>query len=81
MADALTPSVGGAVGGTVAIGGEVGAIRQRDEHGMVSAEWAVGLIAAIAVAGVLLAVVTNGAVKSALLNFILLVIRAFAGGL
>ena len=54
---------------------------RRDEQGMVSAEWAVGLIAAIAVAGVLLAVVTDGSVKAALLRFILLVIRAFAGDL
>jgi len=54
---------------------------QRNEHGMVSAEWAVGLIAAIAIAGVLLAVVTTGSVKSALLKFILLVIEAFAGKL
>jgi hypothetical protein len=54
---------------------------RRSEHGMVSAEWAVGLIAAIAVAGVLLAVVTNGAVKSGLLKFILTVIHAFSDGL
>jgi len=55
--------------------------RLRNQHGMVSAEWAVGLIAAIAIAGVLLGVVTNGAVKTALLHFILLVIKAFAGNL
>ena len=54
---------------------------RRDERGMISAEWAVGLIAAIAIAGVLLGVVTNGAVKAALLGFILRVIRAFAGDL
>jgi hypothetical protein len=54
---------------------------RRNEHGMVSAEWAVGLIAAIAIAGVLLAVVTTGKVKEALLDFILMVIRAFARGL
>ncbi|MET1004758.1 MAG: DUF4244 domain-containing protein [Propionibacteriaceae bacterium] len=51
---------------------------RRNEHGMVSAEWAVGLIAAIAIAGVLLAVVTTGSVKTALLKFILMVIAAFA---
>ncbi|MCW2805289.1 MAG: hypothetical protein JWN06_3506 [Propionibacteriaceae bacterium] len=45
---------------------------------MVSAEWAVGIIAAVAIAGVLLAVVTNGKVESALLEFILSVIRGFA---
>lgn len=56
-------------------------VRRRNEHGMVSAEWAVGLIAAIAIAGVLLAVVTNGAVKQGLLTFILLVIKAFSTSL
>ena len=45
---------------------------------MVSAEWAVGIIAAVAIAGVLLAVVTNGRVETALLEFILSVIRGFA---
>ena len=45
-------------------GGEVAC---RDQRGMVSAEWAVGIIAAIGIAGVLIAVVTNGAVQDALL--------------
>ena len=54
---------------------------RRGEHGMVSAEWAVGIIAAIAIAGVLLAVVTSGPVEKAILDFILLVIRAFSRGL
>ena len=53
-------------------------VRRRNQRGMVTAEWAVGMIAAVAIAGVLLAVVTNGGVKTAILNFILLVIRAFA---
>lgn len=53
----------------------------RDERGMVSAEWAVGIIAAIAIAGVLLSVVTSGPVEAALLKFILQVIRHFAVGL
>lgn len=53
----------------------------RTERGMVSAEWAVGIIAAIGIAGVLLAVVTSGPVEKAILDFILLVIRAFARGL
>ena len=51
----------------------------RSERGMVSAEWAVGIIAAIAIAGVLIAVVTNGQVQSALLAFVLKVIHAFSG--
>lgn len=54
---------------------------RRTERGMVSAEWAVGIIAAIAIAGVLLSVVTSGPVESAILKFILLVIRHFAVGL
>ena len=53
----------------------------RSERGMVSAEWAVGIIAAVAVAGVLLSVVTSGPVEAAILKFILQVIRAFSGGL
>jgi hypothetical protein len=53
----------------------------RSQRGMVSAEWAVGIIAAIAIAGVLLAVVTSGPVKAALLQFILMLIHSFSGGL
>jgi hypothetical protein len=52
---------------------------RRDQRGMVSAEWAVGIIAAVAVAGVLLAVVTTGGVKNALLSFIVDVISSFSG--
>jgi hypothetical protein len=51
---------------------------RRSQRGMVSAEWAVGIIAAIAIAGVLLAVVTSGQVKAALLAFILHLISTFA---
>ncbi|WP_375426623.1 DUF4244 domain-containing protein [uncultured Friedmanniella sp.] len=51
------------------------------ERGMVSAEWAVGIIAAIAIAGVLLSVVTSGGVEAAILKFILQVIRHFSVGL
>lgn len=70
--------------GVPAVGGGdvVGALRLRgeDDRGMVSAEWAVGIIAAVAIAGVLLAVVTTGSVQDALLDFILSVIRGFAKG-
>lgn len=55
------------------------AVERRGQRGMVSAEWAVGILAAIAIAGVLLAVVTNGAVKAALLEFVLYVIHTFSG--
>ena len=47
------------------------------ERGMVSAEWAVGIVAAVAIAGVLLAVVTSGAVKAALLGIVLKVLSTF----
>lgn len=49
----------------------------RDQRGMVSAEWAVGIVAAVAIAGVLLAVVTSGPVEDNLLKFILKVIKYF----
>ena len=50
---------------------------ERDQRGMVSAEWAVGIVAAVAIAGVLLAVVTSGPVEDHLLKFILKVIQYF----
>jgi hypothetical protein len=53
-------------------------LARRSQRGMVSAEWAVGIIAAVAIAGVLLAVVTSGPVQDALLKFILSVIKGFA---
>ena len=51
----------------------------RNQRGMVSAEWAVGIIAAVALAGVLIAVITNGPVQAALLKFVLQVIHSFSG--
>lgn len=55
----------------------VPAAGRRSERGMVSAEWAVGIVAAVAIAGVLLAVVTSGAVKAALLGIVLKVLSTF----
>ena len=52
--------------------------RARNQRGMVTAEWAVGIIAAAGLAGVLIAVLTSGAVKSALLKVILHFIGAVA---
>lgn len=49
------------------------------QRGMVSAEWAVGIIAAVALAGVLIAVVTHGQVRDALLKFVVQVIHSFTG--
>jgi Protein of unknown function (DUF4244) len=57
----------------------VDAPRRRNQRGMVSAEWAVGIIAAVAIAGVLLGIVTSGPIHDALLDFILMVIRSFSG--
>lgn len=68
---ALVPAVG--------TGTRVGVGAQRNQRGMVSAEWAVGIIAAIGIAGVLIAVVTNGAVQDALLKFVLQLIHSFSG--
>lgn len=48
------------------------------QRGMVSAEWAVGIIAAVAIAGVLFSVVTSGPVERLLLKVILTVIGTFA---
>lgn len=70
VADELETSNEAAVGQVVA---------RHDERGMVSAEWAVGIIAAIGIAGVLIAVVTNGTVQDALLKFILKLINSFSG--
>jgi hypothetical protein len=53
--------------------------RRRDQRGMVSAEWAVGIIAAIAIDGVLVGIVTSGPVHDALLELMLMVIRSFSG--
>jgi hypothetical protein len=52
---------------------------RRNQRGMVSAEWAVGIIAAVAIAGVLLGIVTSGPIHDALLKFVLMVIHSFSG--
>jgi hypothetical protein len=62
-------------------GSEGSVARRRDQRGMVSAEWTVGIIAAIAIAGVLLAVVTSGPVESLLLKVVLSIIKTFTRGL
>ena len=50
---------------------------RHSQRGLVSAEWAVAIIAAIALAGVLLAVVTSAQVERALLAFVTHVISTF----
>jgi hypothetical protein len=58
---------------------QVGAMwPSRDQRGLVTAEWAVGIIAAAGLAGVLIAVITSGPVQSALLKVILHFISAVA---
>ena len=52
-------------------------LAQRSQRGMVRAEWAVGIVAAVAIAGVLLAVITSGQFQDALLKFLLWVIESF----
>jgi hypothetical protein len=52
-------------------------LARRGQRGMVSAEWAVGIVAAVSIAGVLLAVITSGQVQDALLKFLLWVIKGF----
>ena len=69
---------GGRKGSVEAAQVDVRSRRSRNQRGMVSAEWAVGIIAAVAIAGVLLAIVTSGEVEKTLLNFILMVIRSFS---
>jgi hypothetical protein len=58
-----------------------GRVARQDHRGMVSAEWTVGIIAAIAIAGVLLAVVTSGQVEDLLLKVVLAIIKTFTKGL
>jgi hypothetical protein len=56
-------------------------VRRSCQRGMVSAEWAVGLIAAIAIAGVLVSIVTSGPVRDSLLHVVLNVIAWISGTL
>ena len=84
VADDLVVPVDGSQGALQLIEGMEGSraeptrsLARRSQRGMVSAEWAVGIVAAVAIAGVLLAVVTSGPVQDALLEFILWVIGQF----
>ena len=89
VGDVIDSSGGGSAGGPSAdVGGfvecqrkssSVSAATERNERGMVSAEWAVGIIAAVSLAGVLIAVITNGPVQDLLLKFVLEVIQSFSG--
>ena len=76
MPDMTVPGVTGTGTGAVI---ESAPHSDRNQRGMVSAEWAVGIIAAVAIAGVLLGIVTSGPIHDALLKFILEVIHSFSG--
>jgi hypothetical protein len=76
VSEMTVPDMAGAEGGAVI---ESAPHSDRNQRGMVSAEWAVGIIAAVAIAGVLLGIVTSGPIHDALLKFILEVIHSFSG--
>jgi hypothetical protein len=78
------PEVDAALAGSAVVGGLVqldptAQPWRRNQRGMVTAEWAVGIIAAAGLAGVLIIVVTHGAVRDALLQFILHVVHFISG--
>ena len=56
-----------------------GAVSRRDERGLVSAEWVLGIVAAAALAGVLLAIVTSGPVEESLVKVVLDIIGRLTG--
>jgi hypothetical protein len=74
---AAPATVGNMTGGGELVSPAETCLDRRGQRGMVSAEWAVGIVAAVAIAGVLLAVVTSGEVQDALLKFLLWVIKSF----
>jgi hypothetical protein len=76
VSEMTVPDIAGAETGAVI---ESAPHSDRNQRGMVSAEWAVGIIAAVAIAGVLLGIVTSGPIHDALLKFILEVIHSFSG--
>lgn len=53
--------------------------RRMCERGMVTAEWAIGVIAAVSLAGLLLALVLNGPLKTVISNIVLGIIKQVAG--
>lgn len=54
-------------------------VLRRDERGLVSAEWVLGIVAAAALAGVLLAIVTSGPVEESLVKVVLDIIGRLTG--
>lgn len=54
-------------------------VSRRDERGLVSAEWVLGIVAAAALAGVLLAIVTSGPVEESLVKVVLDIIGRLTG--
>jgi small neutral amino acid transporter SnatA (MarC family) len=54
-------------------------VSRRDERGLVSAEWVLGIVAAAALAGVLLSIVTSGPVEESLVKVVLDIIGRLTG--
>jgi hypothetical protein len=53
--------------------------RRMCERGMVTAEWAIGVIAAVSLAGLLLALVLHGPLKDLISNIVISIIKHVAG--
>ena len=77
--EVTTTSGSAAVSGELATRAAVARPWRRNQRGMVTAEWAVGIIVAAGLAGILIIVVTHGAVRDALLQFILHVVHFISG--
>jgi predicted signal transduction protein with EAL and GGDEF domain len=75
----MATSASTSVAGELAARAAVARPWRRNQRGMVTAEWAVGIIAAAGLAGILIIVVTHGAVRDALLQFILHVVHFISG--
>lgn len=61
---------------SLALAGTSTTVRRRADRGLVSAEWAMAIIAAVAIVGVLVAILTHGPVKAALQTVIVGIIRS-----
>ena len=54
------------------------ALARRGERGMITAEWAIGIIAAVSMAGIVLYLVVHGPLKELLTQLILQIIKTVA---
>ncbi|MGI8457117.1 MAG: DUF4244 domain-containing protein [Propionibacteriaceae bacterium] len=60
---------------SLALVGASSAVRHPSERGLVSAEWAMAIIAAVAIVGVLVAVLTSGPIQAMLTKVIVNVLK------